>query len=103
MYHLCMSRNSKAINITLPGGLLKQIDEAAKKDFASRSDFIRESVVHRLRGQRIVDEWGDEGNWETVVDFRDINPEGVPAEDVLKALRKLSQNDEQNRKTSSKA
>ena len=36
-----------------------------------------------------VDEWGDEGVWETVVDFRKINPKGVPATDVLKALKKL--------------
>ena len=36
-----------------------------------------------------VDEWGDEGVWETVVDFRKINSKGVPAADVLKALKKL--------------
>lgn len=36
-----------------------------------------------------VDEWGDEGMWETVVDFREINPKGVPAKEVLKALRKI--------------
>ena len=36
-----------------------------------------------------VDEWGDEGVWETVVDFTEINPKGVPIKDVLKALRKI--------------
>lgn len=36
-----------------------------------------------------VDEWGDEGMWETVVDFTEINPKGVPVKDVLKALRKI--------------
>ena len=36
-----------------------------------------------------VDEWGDEGTWETVVDFTEINPKGVPVKDVLKALRKI--------------
>lgn len=35
-----------------------------------------------------VDE--EELGWETVVDFTEINPRGVPAEDVLKALRKLN-------------
>lgn len=34
-----------------------------------------------------VDEWGDEGLWETIVDFRQIKPEGVPAHAILKALR----------------
>lgn len=29
----------------------------------------------------------DEEIWETVADFTEINPEGVPAEDVIKALR----------------
>lgn len=36
-----------------------------------------------------VDEWGDEGVWETVIDFREINKQGVPATDVLKALKKI--------------
>jgi len=36
-----------------------------------------------------VDEWGDEGVWETVIDFREINESGVPATDVLKALKKI--------------
>ena len=35
-----------------------------------------------------VDE--DEGLWETVVDFTKINKNGVPAKEVLKALRQLN-------------
>lgn len=81
---------SKIINISLPEDLVKKIDKLAKGDYASRSDFIRETLVRRIKGQRIVDEWGDAGEWETVVDFRDINPDGVPAEDVLRALQKLT-------------
>ncbi|HCM52329.1 TPA: hypothetical protein DIS56_04380 [Candidatus Saccharibacteria bacterium] len=102
MYDLCMSKNSKVINITLPDDLVKQVDKAAKVEFATRSDYIRESLVRRLKGQRVIDEWGDEGNWETVVDFREINPEGVPAEEVLAALKRLDKVDEQSRKTASK-
>ncbi|OGF73700.1 hypothetical protein A3J56_01935 [Candidatus Giovannonibacteria bacterium RIFCSPHIGHO2_02_FULL_46_20] len=37
-----------------------------------------------------VDQWGDEGLWETVVDFRQIHKEGVSARDILKLLRKRS-------------
>lgn len=37
-----------------------------------------------------VDEWGDEGNWETLVDFTKIKKGGVPIEDVVKALQKLN-------------
>ena len=51
-----MSKNSKAINITLPADLLKAIDNAAKKDFASRSDFIRQATVLSLRKQVVVPE-----------------------------------------------
>lgn len=103
MYALCMSNNSKAINITLPHQLIEEIDKAAKGEYASRSDFIRESVVRRLKNQRVVDEWGDEGNWETVVDFREIDPNGVAIEDVINALQKMDDTDEQNRQTTSKA
>lgn len=35
------------------------------------------------------DEWGDEGNWETLIDFREINPKGVPASELLKALKSI--------------
>lgn len=81
---------SKTINISLPEDLVEKIDQLAKGEYASRSDFIRETLVRRIKGQRIVDEWGDEGEWETVVDFREVSPAGVPAEDVLKALKKLT-------------
>lgn len=76
---------TKTVNISLPEALLKEIDKAAKGDYASRSDFIRETLVRRLKGQRIV----EEDRWETVVDFRQISPEGAPAKDVLKALEQL--------------
>ena len=34
-----------------------------------------------------VDEWGDEGNWVTIVDFTKIKTGGVPAEEVMRALK----------------
>ena len=36
-----------------------------------------------------VDEWGDEGVWETVVDFTKIKKGGVPMGKVLAALRSM--------------
>jgi prevent-host-death family protein len=47
-----------------------------------------------------VDAWGDEGGWETIADFTEIDPRGVPAATVLRALEKL---DGSNRKISRKA
>lgn len=43
-----------------------------------------------------VDEWGDEGNWETLIDFTKIKKGGVPAEEVLAAFERIRK-DEQNR------
>ena len=36
-----------------------------------------------------VDEWGDEGAWENIVDFTKLNKGGVRAEDILSSLKRL--------------
>ena len=36
-----------------------------------------------------VDEWGDEGKWETVVDFTKFRKSGVKAEEVIASLKRL--------------
>lgn len=79
----------KTINISLPEELLKKIDNEAKSEYASRSDFIRETLVKRLKNQRVVDEWGDEGTWETVINFKEISPDGVSSDDVLTAIKQI--------------
>lgn len=40
--------------------LLKQLDKAAKANFTNRSDYIREAVVLRLRGSKIVSQQRDD-------------------------------------------
>lgn len=37
-----------------------------------------------------VDEWGDDGVWETVTDFTKVQKGGVPVKEVLRALGKLN-------------
>ena len=37
-----------------------------------------------------VDMWGDEGLWETVVDFTKIKKVGVPIEKVVASLNRLN-------------
>ncbi len=44
--------DSKTINLTLPAKLLEELNEAAKANYASRSDYIRESVVARLKREQ---------------------------------------------------
>ena len=41
--------NSKTINISLPTDLVNLIDKQAKKDFTSRSDYIRSTLLQRVR------------------------------------------------------
>lgn len=36
-----------------------------------------------------VDEWGDEGVWESVVDFRDKKGKGMKTEELLKILKRI--------------
>jgi metal-responsive CopG/Arc/MetJ family transcriptional regulator len=80
---------AKTINISLPEELLKKIDEEAKSEYSSRSDYIRDTIVKRLKGQRVVDEWGDDGTWETVINFRELKSSGVSALEVLSAIQDL--------------
>ncbi len=36
-----------------------------------------------------VDEWGDEGTWKTLVDFRDKKGKGMPIDDVIAAFERV--------------
>ena len=45
-----------------------------------------------------VDEWGDEGHWETMIDFTKIRKGGMPIEELLEYFRKFN---ESNRKVHS--
>lgn len=84
------STQSKTVNITISKELLKRVDALAVRDYTSRSDIIRQALLDKIR-QPLLDEWGDpvSENWKTVIDFREINPNGVPAKDVLVAMREL--------------
>jgi metal-responsive CopG/Arc/MetJ family transcriptional regulator len=48
---------TQIVNISLPADLVKKIDTAAKANYATRSEFIRQTVVNRLRSQD-TDVWG---------------------------------------------
>lgn len=43
--------STQIINLSLPEDLVQKIDKAAKGQYASRSEYIRQSVVNRLRTQ----------------------------------------------------
>lgn len=37
-----------------------------------------------------VDEWGDEGKWETVINFKKLDPRGIPIGDAIASLKRLN-------------
>ncbi|HEY4493538.1 MAG TPA: type II toxin-antitoxin system prevent-host-death family antitoxin [Candidatus Paceibacterota bacterium] len=50
-----------------------------------------------------ADEWGDEGVWETVVDFTKIRSGGVPTSEILAVMERMQKKNESHRKISRKA
>lgn len=41
--------SGKTFNLSLPEELVKALDKQAKRDYSSRSDYIRKAVVNQLR------------------------------------------------------
>lgn len=83
---------SKAINITIPAELLKQVDALAVRDYTSRSDIVRQALLEKVRKPvRALDEWGDpvSEEWKILADFRKIKAAGVPIDDVIQAAEEL--------------
>lgn len=83
---------SRTVNITIPTALLKKVDALAERDYTSRSDIIRQALLDKIRKPQ-TDEWGDEGKWETIADFSEINPEGISAEEFIQRLKALDGQD----------
>jgi metal-responsive CopG/Arc/MetJ family transcriptional regulator len=52
--------STQIINLSLPEELVKKVDKAAKSQYASRSEFIRQTLVNRLQAQ-------DKDAWEALV------------------------------------
>ncbi|MEI6716686.1 MAG: ribbon-helix-helix domain-containing protein [Candidatus Saccharibacteria bacterium] len=51
--------NKKIVNLSLPEDLLKRVDAAAKKEYSSRSDFVRLALLNQLRTQNLEREYQD--------------------------------------------
>lgn len=46
--------SSKTFNLSLPEELVCKLDEQAKKDFSSRSDYVRKAIVNQLRSEEAL-------------------------------------------------
>lgn len=50
--------STQTFNISLPEDLVKEIDKAASADYASRSDYIRQALVSKLKADKAKqDDW----------------------------------------------
>ena len=70
----------------------KELRENASKYISAVEKGRTFTVVRRSRPifkMMPVDEWGDEGIWETVVDFTKFRKGGVKAGEVLASLKHL--------------
>ena len=71
---------------------LKELRQNTEKYIGATQRGFSFTVVRRSRPifkLVPVDEWGDEGKWESVIDFRKLKKNGVLAGAVLKTLRKI--------------
>lgn len=47
---------TQTINISLPKDLVEKIDQAAKAEYASRSDYIRQALVGKLKADKLAEQ-----------------------------------------------
>lgn len=84
--------STQTINISLPEELVKKIDRAAKKEFASRSDYIRQALVSKLRADNTRDEIDD---WQLLESLMEEASEGAHKngyttdEDFVRAIKEV--------------
>jgi metal-responsive CopG/Arc/MetJ family transcriptional regulator len=86
--------STQTINISLPKDLVKKIDEAAKAEFASRSDFIRQALVGKLRAVESRDRASDWLLLEALSEEVANNAErlgNVSDDDLVRAVKKVRQ------------
>lgn len=80
----------KALTKVKKEGLnLKMLFTVAMNDYVRnryRLGFVSDD---NLLGVEDVDEKIDEKGWKTLIDFREIDPRGVDARDIIKAIKKI--------------
>jgi len=54
--------STKTFNLSLPQKLVEALDERAKKDYSSRSDYIRKAVVNQMRAEESLESLLDRTN-----------------------------------------
>ena len=47
--------STKTFNLSLPITLVEELDKRAKRDYSSRSDYIRKAVVNQMRTEEALE------------------------------------------------
>ncbi|MHB1865282.1 MAG: ribbon-helix-helix domain-containing protein [Candidatus Saccharimonadales bacterium] len=83
--------STQIINLSLPKDLVNKIDKAASSQYASRSEYIRQAVVGRLRNEQ-------DDSWDELVVLSDeLSPKAnqaglVKDEDFVQAVKDVRAN-----------
>ncbi len=54
--------STKTFNLSLPEELVKKLDEQAKKDYSSRSDYVRKAIINQMRAEQSLERVLDRAN-----------------------------------------
>lgn len=54
--------STKTFNLSLPEELVKKLDEQAKREYSSRSDYVRKAIVNQLTMEQSVQAILDRSN-----------------------------------------
>jgi len=54
--------STKTFNLSLPEELVKKLDEQAKKDYSSRSDYVRKAILNQMRTEQSLERVLDNAN-----------------------------------------
>ena len=54
--------STKTFNLSLPEELVKKLDEQAKKDYSSRSDYVRKAILNQMRTEQSLERVLDRAN-----------------------------------------
>ena len=54
--------SSQTFNLSLPEALVKKLDSQAKRDFSTRSDYVRKAIVNQLKAEQALEAVFDRAN-----------------------------------------
>ncbi|MES2971707.1 MAG: ribbon-helix-helix domain-containing protein [Patescibacteria group bacterium] len=46
---------TQTFNLSLPKELVKKLDAQAKRDFSSRSDYVRKAILNQLKREQVLE------------------------------------------------